>query len=59
MKPQIFEAARREFLVKTAAVSGGLMLGVNLSGTVVAADGSAPPEVTRSEERRVGKECRL
>ncbi len=46
MKPQNFEAGRRDFLVKTAAASGGLMLGVNLSGTVQAADAAATPEVT-------------
>ena len=46
MKPQKFEAGRRDFLVKTAAVSGGLMLGVNLSGMVQAADAAGTPEVT-------------
>ena len=46
MKTQKFKAGRRNFLVKTAAASGGLMLGVNLSGSVLAADGSATPEVT-------------
>ena len=46
MKPQKFEAGRRDFLVKSAAVSGGLMLGVNLSGTVQAADAAGTPEVT-------------
>ena len=46
MKPQTFEAGRRDFLAKSAAVSGGLMLGVDLSGSVLAADGSATPEVT-------------
>jgi len=46
MKPQKFEAGRRDFLVKTAAISGGLMLGVDLSGTVLAADAARTPEVT-------------
>ncbi|MEO8159595.1 MAG: molybdopterin cofactor-binding domain-containing protein, partial [Betaproteobacteria bacterium] len=46
MKTQKFESSRRDFLVKTAAVSGGLMIGVNLSGTVYAADAAGTPEVT-------------
>ncbi len=46
MNTQKFEAGRRDFLVKTAAASGGLMLGVNLSGSVHAADAAATPEVT-------------
>ena len=46
MNTQKFEAGRRDFLVKTAAASGGLMLGVNLSGSVQAADAAATPEVT-------------
>src|SRR5882724_12269951 len=46
MKPQTFESGRREFLVKTAAVSGGLVIGVNLTGLVQAADAAATPEVT-------------
>ena len=46
MNTQKFEAGRRDFLVKTAAVSGGLVLGVNLSGTVQAAEAAAIPEVT-------------
>jgi len=46
MKTQKFVASRRDFLVKTAAVSGGLMLGVDLSGTVLAADAAGTPEVT-------------
>src|SRR5258706_960373 len=46
MKPQKFEAGRRDFLVKTAAVSGSLMIGVNLSVTVKAADAAETPEVT-------------
>jgi isoquinoline 1-oxidoreductase beta subunit len=46
MKTQKFVAGRRSFLVKTAAASGGLMLGVNLSGTVQAADAAGTPEVT-------------
>ena len=40
---------RRSFLVGTAAVGGGLMLGLKIPF------GAA---VVRSEERRVGKECR-
>src|SRR5579859_7385220 len=99
MRQQTFKAGRRDFLVKSAAVSGSLMLGVDLSGMVWAADAPGTPEVThwvviqpndmvviriarselgqgsftglaqlvaeelecdwsRSEERRVGKECR-
>ena len=50
MKQQKFESGRREFLVKSAAVSGGLMLGVNLSGVVQAAEAAGAaagtPEVT-------------
>jgi len=46
MKPQTFVAGRRDFLIKTAAVSGGLAVGVNLSGNVLAADAPAIPEVT-------------
>ena len=46
MKPQSFKASRRDFLVKSAAASGGLMLGINFSGTVFAADGVVTPEVT-------------
>ena len=46
MKPQTFVAGRRDFLIKTAAVSGGLAVGVNLSGNVLAADAAAIPEVT-------------
>ncbi len=46
MKPQTFKASRRDFLVKSAAASGGLMLGINFSGTVFAADGAVTPEVT-------------
>jgi isoquinoline 1-oxidoreductase beta subunit len=37
---------RREFLVKSAAVAGGLMLGVRLPGAAQAAEGAAAPEVT-------------
>lgn len=37
---------RRDFLVKTAAVTGGLALGVRLPGAAHAADASAVPEVT-------------
>ena len=43
MKTQKFVAGRRSFLVKTAAASGGLMLGVNVSGTVQAADAAGTP----------------
>jgi isoquinoline 1-oxidoreductase beta subunit len=46
MKPQTFQVTRRDFLIKSAAVSGGLVLGVDLSGTVLAGDESANPEVT-------------
>src|SRR5260221_14255619 len=46
MKTQRFEAGRRDFLARTAAVSGGFMIGVNLSGTVYAADAAGTPEVT-------------
>ena len=37
---------RREFLVKSAAVAGGLMLGVRLPGAAQAAEGASGPEVT-------------
>ncbi len=51
MKLQKFESSRRDFLVKSAAVSGSLMLGVSLSGVVQAAEagaatGAGTPEVT-------------
>jgi isoquinoline 1-oxidoreductase beta subunit len=41
-----FRPGRRAFLVKSAAVSGGLMLGVSLPGIALGADGAAVPEVT-------------
>ncbi|MFL6580570.1 MAG: molybdopterin cofactor-binding domain-containing protein [Burkholderiales bacterium] len=46
MKSQTFNAGRRDFLVKSAAVSGGLTLGIHLSGSVLAADAPAITEVT-------------
>ncbi|MEO8006159.1 MAG: molybdopterin cofactor-binding domain-containing protein [Betaproteobacteria bacterium] len=46
MNTKTFKAGRRDFLVKTAAVSGGLMIGVNLAGTVHAADAAGTSEVT-------------
>src|SRR6185436_10648521 len=46
MKAQTFNAGRRDFLVKSAAVSGGLTLGIHLSGNVLAADAPAITEVT-------------
>lgn len=46
MRQQTFKAGRRDFLVKSAAVSGSLMLGVDLSGVVWAADAPGTPEVT-------------
>ncbi len=51
MKLQKFESSRRDFLVKSAAVSGSLVLGVSLSGVVQAAEagaatGAGTPEVT-------------
>jgi isoquinoline 1-oxidoreductase beta subunit len=39
-------AARRDFLVKSAAVTGGLMLGVRLPSDALAAAGAGGPEVT-------------
>ena len=46
MNTKTFKAGRRDFLVKTAALSGGLMIGVNLAGTVQAADAAGTSEVT-------------
>lgn len=46
MNTTTFKAGRRDFLVKTAALSGGLMIGVNLAGTVQAADAAGTSEVT-------------
>jgi isoquinoline 1-oxidoreductase beta subunit len=46
MNKQTFKAGRRDFLVKSAAVSGSLMLGVDFSGMVWAADTPGTPEVT-------------
>ncbi|MEO8164740.1 MAG: molybdopterin cofactor-binding domain-containing protein [Betaproteobacteria bacterium] len=52
MKQQKFASSRRDFLVKSAAVSGSLMLGVSISGVVRAADptgtaaAAGTPEVT-------------
>lgn len=37
---------RRDFLVKTAVVTGGLALGVRLPGAAQAAEAAAAPEVT-------------
>src|ERR1051325_7328547 len=45
-KTQTFNAGRRDFLVKSAAVSGGLTLGIHMSGSVLAADAPAITEVT-------------
>jgi len=45
MTPSI-DSNRREFLVKSAAVAGGLMIGVRLPGAAQAAEGAAAPEVT-------------
>jgi isoquinoline 1-oxidoreductase beta subunit len=42
----LIDSNRREFLVKSAAVAGGLMLGVRLPGAAQAAEGAAAPEVT-------------
>ncbi len=41
-----FQPARRDFLVKSAAVSGGLAIGFHMPGFAVAAEGNAAPEVT-------------
>ncbi len=51
MKLQKFESSRRDFLIRSAAVSGSLMLGVSMSGVVRAAEagatgGAVTPEVT-------------
>ena len=46
MKSELFNAGRRDFLVKSAAVSGGLTLGIHFSGSVFAADAPAITEVT-------------
>src|SRR3954468_7233532 len=46
MKSPTFNAGRRDFLIKSAAVSGGLTLGIHLSGSVLAADAPAITEVT-------------
>src|SRR5258706_1660365 len=43
MKTQKFETGRRDFLVRPASVAGGFMIGVNLSGTVYAADAAGTP----------------
>src|SRR5258706_3427190 len=43
MKTQKFETGRRDFLVRTAAVSGGFMIGLNLPGPVYAADAAGTP----------------
>ncbi|HEY7758255.1 MAG TPA: molybdopterin cofactor-binding domain-containing protein [Burkholderiales bacterium] len=42
----LIDSNRREFLVKSAAVAGGMMLGVRLPGAAQAAEGAAAPEVT-------------
>ncbi|HXV06804.1 MAG TPA: molybdopterin cofactor-binding domain-containing protein, partial [Burkholderiales bacterium] len=42
----LIDSNRREFLVKSAAVAGGMMLGVRLPGAAQAAEGAAGPEVT-------------
>src|SRR5262245_29602418 len=46
MKKIHFESGRREFMVKSAAISGGLVLGVNLNGLANAATDDGIPEVT-------------
>jgi len=43
---QTIDSNRRDFLVKSAALTGGLMIGVRLPGAAQAAAGSAAPEVT-------------
>jgi isoquinoline 1-oxidoreductase beta subunit len=43
---QAVDSNRREFLVKSAAVAGGLMIGVRLPGAAQAAEGASGPEVT-------------
>lgn len=43
---QNFQAGRRDFLVKSAAASGGLVIGFHMPGFAMAADKAAAPEVT-------------
>jgi isoquinoline 1-oxidoreductase beta subunit len=43
---QSIDTSRRDFLVKSAALSGGLMLGVQLPGAAFAAAGADAPEIT-------------
>ena len=43
---QSLHSSRRDFLVKSAALTGGLVLGVRLPTDVLAAAGAAAPEVT-------------
>ena len=46
MSMKTFEAGRRDFLVKSAAVSGGLVLGFHMPAFAQAAEGASAPEVT-------------
>jgi isoquinoline 1-oxidoreductase beta subunit len=43
---QLTDTSRRDFLVKSAALTGGLMIGVRLPGAAEAAQGADAPEVT-------------